>query len=204
MIAIRIAKRGTHAACWLRGDIVYVAWQDGLWLSAVEYVASTHEERFSRSYRLGQDAGAFPVFAEHEDRLILAYRLGEPTFAAVFVDAETGDELYRTPFRVDGNNPIAMGDGFAFVQHVDDDGYCIRWAPLERLATTFWLTSPVRGRGTGLSRVVNGVPILVDDDRASQPGMALVSYSPDGRLVAGERADVPGTPDGGVIVRRLS
>ena len=64
------------------------------------------------------------------------------------------------------------------------------------------MTSTVRGRGTGLSRIVDGMPVLIDDDRASQAGMALVSYAPDGRLVAGERADVPGTPGGGVIVRR--
>ncbi len=32
MITRMLAPRGTHAACWLRGDAVFVAWQDGEWL----------------------------------------------------------------------------------------------------------------------------------------------------------------------------
>ena len=205
VITRTLAAKGTHAACWLRGDTVFVAWQDGETLHRMQtHLPSMDVGGVQPSLTLGHNAGAYPVFAEHQGRVILAYRLGEPSFAAVFIDADTGEEIARTPFRVDGNNPIAMSATMVFAQHADASGYAIRWTSLAHLSAGQWMTSTVRGRGTGLSRVVDGMPILVDDDRASQPGMALVSYSPDGRLVAGERADVPGTPDGGVIVRRLS
>lgn len=202
MITRTLAQRGTHAAVWLPGDIVYVAWQDGDWLH--RETVNDHMVTVLDGKSLGPNAGAFPVFTSHNGRVILAYRLGEPSFAAVFIDADTGDEIYRTPFRVDGNNPIAMSATMVFAQHADADGYAIWWTSLAHLSAGQWMTSTVRGRGTGLSRIVDGMPVLVDNDRASQPGMALVSYAPDGRLVAGERADVPGTPDGGVIVRRLT
>ena len=200
MAIITLAHHGTHAACWLRGDTVFVAWQDGETLHRMQtHLPSMDVGGVQPSLPLGPNVGAYPVFTTHQGRVILAYRLGEPSFAAVFIDADTGEELHRTPFSVDGNNPIAMGNGYAFAQRDILGTYQI-W--VAAVGIWKWSKTVHVGRPTGLSRVLNAAPVLVDDDRASQPGMALVSYSPDGRLVAGERADVPGTPDGGVIVRR--
>lgn len=191
-----------HAAVHVRGDRVFVAWQKGETLQ-IRVISATSLQALagvsyyaSRSVWVGAGAGAYPVFGRLDGRVILAYRVGAPDYVGVFENAENGRELVRTA-ALGGNSPIAMNDdGVACIQLAESsisDAYELY---VGQVGTgQAWRRIGI-GRPTGLSRIADGLPILIDDDRMREPGMTLPSYSSG--YVAGEH------PESGVIVRRVS
>jgi hypothetical protein len=188
-----LAPSGTFTeVAWFTGSW-WATWQDGVQLRLVSWTVDLSRETSAQTFALGDGAGAFPRLLAWEDRLWLVYRLGGPSYAIRLVDALTGDaRLLGYGY---GNDPVALGAGFVAWQSTDD--YQVLRQPLDGQGMT---TYERRGAPTGLSRVLLGQIITVDEDRRAVPGGTRPCWVGD--AVAIEVDETAGGPCD--LVRRLT
>jgi hypothetical protein len=112
---------------------------------------------------------AFPLVHTYKGRCYVAWRRGDT--GMLCIDTIDG-WLIASVGLAHGNEPFAFEGGYIYWQ---SDNYRVVRSPLDSLGPIELL--PYVGRGTGLSRVVNGVPIVRDEDRIYR-GLTFPSYAP--------------------------
>lgn len=122
---------------------------------------------------------AFPVLYVDAGTTWLAFR--HEGLGGQLVNVTTG---LTTPLGlVHGNAPIAVGQGEVWYQA--DAAYRLWWRHLNELDIVHQTT--LAGRPTGLAWATIAGPVLVDDARASEPGMANPRWA--NGVTVGENAD---------------
>lgn len=180
-----LAPSGTFTeVAWSTGTW-WATWQDGAQLIVVTISTDLTQVALWRTYQLGDDAGAFPRFLVWDGRLWLAYRKGGPSYAVCVWNVLT-DEVHTLGWGY-GNDPVALGSGFAAWQSTGD--YQVLRQPIDGSGPT---THERIGAPTGLSRILLGQVITVDEDRRVVPGGTRPSWAGD--AVAIEVDETAGGP----------
>ncbi len=154
--------------------------QDGGAIVVYEWAGcDIHQAQEIRRWPLPAGSPAFPNLHVLDGQLWLAYHDGSVlTLRNIQAGASRQFEAL--------SNPVAFG-GSLFAYCAPAPPYIVTWIDL-RTGATF---QPRMGAPTGLSRIVGGTVITIDEDRLALPGATIPSFA--GPLAVGEG------PTGGVL-----
>jgi hypothetical protein len=175
------------------GTFTDVARVGGVWWSVFQegdhLRLTMHAEDLSavtaQAIPLGGAAAAFPKLYAWGGALYLAYRDGAEPYHGHLL--QVGTENIRDLGVVYNSDPVVMGEGWIAWQATGDPQYAI----LKQAISGGFIASAGFGHGTGLSRIVGGQVITVDDDRSAVPGYTRPCWAGDAVAVEGQDASGP-------------